>query len=193
MNNIRLIFLIILTSIFETSFGQNSNCQLTKSASEKIFTVDKNDILCLAMNSEKEKTLVYTFGIWCAPCIKHLPNAIKLAREYNLDFYVLLMDKENSDKELNAIEFLKQIQEKIKFEIKVINLKDENGRPNKKYKHFLREITPPEFENINDMSKYIILDKLGNVLMVTNWKDNRENDWEDDSKMIEKRIKPILK
>jgi hypothetical protein len=42
------------------------------------------------------------------------------------------------------------------------------------------------------MSKYIILDKLGTVLMVTNWKNNRENDWEDDSQMIEKTIKPIL-
>jgi thiol-disulfide isomerase/thioredoxin len=192
MNNIKLIFLIIITLSFEISFGQNTNCELTKSASEKIFIVDKDDIICLAKNSEKEKTLVYTFGIWCAPCIKHLPNAIQLARENNLDFYVLLMDKENSDKELNAIEFLKQIQEKINFEIKVINLKDENGRPNKKYKQFLAEITPPEFENINDMSKYIVIDKKGKVLMVTNWKDNREYDWEDDSIMIKERIIPIL-
>lgn len=174
------------------SFGQNKDCELTKSQSDKIFTVDKDDILCLAKNSKNEKTLVYTFGIWCEPCIKHLPNAINLARDNNLDFYVLLTDKENSDRELNAIEYLNQIQEKIKFEIKVVNLKDENGRPNKKYKHFLKEITPSEFENLNGMSKYIILDKLGTVLMVTNWKDNRENDWEDDSQMIEKTIKPIL-
>ena len=192
MNRIRLLFLIILTSLCEISVGQNTNCELVKSKSDKIFTVDKDDIICLAKNSEKEKTLVYTFGIWCAPCIKHIPNAIKLARENNLDFYVLLIDKENSDKELNAIEFLKQVQEKINFEIKVVILKDENGKPNKKYKQFLTEITPAKFENINDMSKYIILDNLGEVLMVTNWKDNSENDWEDDSKMIENRIKPIL-
>ncbi len=179
--------------MFGISFGQTTDCKLTKSASQKIFTVDKDDIICLAKTSKKEKTLVYTFGTWCAPCLKHLPNAIKLARENDLEFYVLLTDKENSDRELTAIGFLKQIQEKINFEIKVLNLKDENGKPNKKYKQFLDEITPSEFENINDMSKYIILDKLGNVLMVTNWKDNRENDWEDDSKMIEKRIKPILK
>jgi len=184
---------MILILIGKISFGQNSDCELIKSTSDKIFTVDKDDILCIAKNSEKEKTLVYTFGIWCAPCIKHLPNAIKLAREYNLDFYVLLTDKENSDKELSAIGFLNKVQETINFEIKVVNLKDENGKPNKKYKQFLDEITPPQFENINDMSKYIILDRVGNVLMVTNWKDNRENDWEDDSKMIEKRIIPILK
>ena len=57
---------------------------------------------------------------------------------------------------------------------------------------FLAEITPPEFENINDMSKYIIIDKKGKVLMVTNWKDNRDYDWEDDSNMIKERIIPIL-
>jgi thiol-disulfide isomerase/thioredoxin len=192
MNKIRLIFFTILTLSFEISFGQSTNCELTKSASEKIFIVDKDDIICLAKNSIREKILVYTFGIWCSPCIKHLPNAIKLARENNLDFYVLLMEKENSDKELRAIKFLEEIEEKSKFEIKVINLKDENERPNKKYKHFLTEITPPEFENINDMSKYIVIDKKGKVLMVTNWKDNREDDWEDDSNMIKERIIPIL-
>tara|TARA_R110000772_G_scaffold137108_2_gene245968 strand:+ start:594 stop:1175 length:582 start_codon:yes stop_codon:yes gene_type:complete len=193
MKNIRMVFLTILILTIQKSFGQNTDCELTKSTSEKIFIVDKADIICLAKNSKKDKTLVYTFGTWCAPCLKHLPNAIKLARENDLEFYVLLTDKENSDRELTAIGFLKQMQEKVNFEIKVLNLKDENGKPNKKYKQFLDEITPSEFENINDMSKYIILDKLGKVLMVTNWKDNRENDWEDDSRMIEKRIKPILK
>ena len=189
----RFFFIAFFSLISQMSIGQNKDCEMTKSKSDKIFTVDKDDILCLAKNSKKEKTLVYTFGSWCAPCLKHLPNAIDLARDYNLDFYVLLIDKENSDRELTAIGLLNQVQEKIKFEIKVLILKDENGRPNKKYKQFLNEITPSEFENISSMSKYIILDKLGDVLMVTNWKDNSENDWDDDSQMIEKRIKPILK
>lgn len=192
MNINKVLFIIIIILLNQLVYSQTENCNLTKSKSEKIYTADKDDIICLAKNSSKDKTLVYTFGIWCAPCIKHLPNVIKLAKEYDLDFYVLLTDKENSDKELSAIKFLNEIQEKINFEFKVLILKDENGKPNKKYKQFLDEITPNEFENINDMSKYIIVDKLGNILMVTNWKDNKENDWENDSKMIEKRIKPIL-
>lgn len=190
--NYRLLLSFILLLIYQISFGQGENCNLVKSKSGEIFTVDKDAIICLAKNSKKEKTLVYTFGSWCAPCIKHIPNAIKLARDYNLDFYVLLTDKENSDRELTAIRILNEAQKQIDFKIKVVNLKDENGRPNKKYKHFLKEITPSKFENINDMSKYIILDKSGSVLMVTTWKDNRDNDWEDDSLMIEKTIKPIL-
>ncbi|MEH6764687.1 MAG: hypothetical protein V7655_09330 [Aequorivita antarctica] len=185
--------LIALVFICPIAIAQINYCELEKSKSDKIFTVDKNDIICLSQNSEKEKTLVYTFGTWCAPCLKHLPNAIELAKNYNLDFYVLLVDKENSDKELVAIQYLKQTEETTNFKIKVVNLKDKNGNPNKKYKQFLNEITPSSFENINDMSKYIILDKLGNVLMVSNWKDNKENDWDDDSEMIQKRIVPVLK
>lgn len=61
MKNIRLIFITILTLSFGISFGQSINYELTKSASEKIFIVDKDDVICLAKNSEKEKTLVYTF------------------------------------------------------------------------------------------------------------------------------------
>lgn len=188
----RTFCLIFVVFIVQISFGQEEKCNLIKSKSDKIFIVDEDDIFCLAQNSRKSKTLFYTFGIWCEPCLKHLPNAIKLAKDFDLNFYVLLMDKENSDEELKAILFLNQVEEKIQYKIKVLNLKDENGRPNKKYKSFLAAITPSNFENINDMSKYIILNNTGKVLMVTNWKDNRDYDWEDDSKMIENRILPIL-
>lgn len=187
-----LLFLVLILASVHSMLAQNATCNLTKSKSGKIFTVDKDEMLCLAKSSEKEKTLVYTFGAWCTPCFKHLPNAIELAEEHDLDFYILLKDEENSDNELNAIAFFKEIKEKINLEIKVIILKDANGRPNKKYKKFLSAITPSTFENIADMSKYIIIDKEGKVLMVTSWKDNRENDWEDDSKMIKEKILPIL-
>jgi|TARA_R100000306_G_C4359627_1_gene134624 thiol-disulfide isomerase/thioredoxin len=185
------IFIWIFSLFVTKSYAQNI-CELNKSKSNLIFKVDADDIICLAKKSNKEKILVYTFGTWCAPCLKHLPNAIGLAKNYDLDFYVLLIDKENSQREFDAIEYLNQIQEKNNLEINRVILKDSNGRPNKKYKLFLDKITPNQFENINDMSKYILIDNLGNVLMVTNWKDNRENNWEDDSKMIEKKIIPLL-
>jgi hypothetical protein len=44
-------------------------------------------------------------------------------------------------------------------------------KENKKYKKFLTEITPDEFNNINGKSKYILLDNQGKVLMVTSYKD----------------------
>jgi len=119
-----------------------------------------------------------------------LPNAIKLSKEYKMNFYVLLIEKEENEIVKSTINYLK----KIKPDIKILILKDDYGkRRNKKYKEFLSEITPSKFENINGMSKYIIIDKKGEVIMVTNWKDNRDNDWKDDTKMIEKTIIPILK
>ncbi len=54
-----------------------------------------------------------------------------------------------------------------------MSLKNIYGKKQRKrYKNFLTEITPKKFKNINDMSKYILLDKSGNVLMVTSYKDN---------------------
>ena len=122
------IFIWIFSLFVTKSYAQNI-CELNKSKS--------NLIICLAKKSNKEKILVYTFGTWCAPCLKHLPNAIGLAKNYDLDFYVLLIDKENSQREFDAIEYLNQIQEKNNLEINRVILKDSNGRPNKKYKLLL--------------------------------------------------------
>lgn len=56
----------------------------------------------------------------------------------------------------------------------------------------MKEVTPEKFENINGMSKYIIFNKMGEVVMVTTWKDNINNDWKDDSNMIKEKIIPII-
>ncbi|MCF6214474.1 MAG: thioredoxin family protein [Flavobacteriaceae bacterium] len=187
-NFILFYFLILLVS--NKSFSQKNNCNLTNDLNN-VIKVNKDDILCLAKNTNKNKTLIYTFGIWCSPCILHLPNAIKLAEDYNLDLYVLLIDKENDTKTIKiTVNYLK----KIKKDINIAILKDETekGR-NKKYKRFLKRITPSQFENINGMSKYILINKKGVVIMETTWKDDKDNDWRDDSKMISKKIIPLLK
>ena len=41
-----------------------------------------------------------------------------------------------------------------------------------KYENFLTEITPLAFENIPDMSKYIVLNQNGDVIFVSNYKDS---------------------
>jgi len=171
---------------------QNEECHLVKSTSGEIYTVDSFDLICLASSSQKEKTLIFTFGTWCKPCKYKLPDAIKLAKDYDLQFYVLLLEYENSKRERSAIEYLDDIKKTYDFEFDTFILKDENGEPDKKYRQFLKQITPPQFENINGMSKFIIVDKSGEVLMVTNSKDNKGNNWKDASKMIEERIVPIL-
>lgn len=169
--------------------GQNSNpCNLHKNTG--IYAVNSSDIDCLAKNNKKEFLIIYTFGIWCAPCIQHLPNALNLEDNYNANVYVLLIDEEN-DK--NLIERTVTYLESQKEDVDILILKDSYGKnKNKKYKKFLKEITPEKFENINDMSKYIVFDKAGEVLMVTTWKDNRNYDWKDDSNMIKEKIIPII-
>jgi thiol-disulfide isomerase/thioredoxin len=184
------VLLCICYFIVQTSLAQRSNCLSQKSKSELIYTVNSEEVICLAKSSLREKTLVFSFGIWCAPCIKHLPNAIELSKKYNLQFLVLLIDEEGSKRELSAISYLEKAISEVEFQTLI--LKDLNGKPKKKYKHFLNSITPAEFENISGMSKYILINNEGKVLMVTNWKDNRENKWDDDSKMIQQKLVPLL-
>ncbi|MDP3353394.1 MAG: hypothetical protein Q8S44_06615 [Flavobacteriaceae bacterium] len=182
-----LINIFVLLTVFN-SFGQTKEYNLVKSQFYDIYTVDKDDVICLAKNTTKAKTLIYTFGIWCKPCIKSLPYAIKLAEDYNLDLYVLLLEKENDKRVIQAIDYLKKIKENINYLV----LKDSKYgvKLHNKNKQFLTEITPIDFENIDDFSKFIIIDKTGKVLMVTNWKDKDKS--RDTQKMIQNRILPIL-
>jgi len=165
-------------------------CNLKKSIYNDIYAIDAGDINCIAKNSTKKNTLFFTFGIWCEPCRLHLPNGIKFAEENDLDFYVLLVENENDEKTKQAVDYLKKIQNNIK----VVVLKDDiyGLKRNKKNKKFVAEITPKEFENIDDYSKYILVNKDGKVKMVTNWKDNKGNNWRDDTEMVKRRILPLL-
>lgn len=166
------------------------NCDLHFSKKEKIYAIDTKDIKCIAENSLKKNTLFFTFGIWCKPCRLHLPNAIQFSIENNIDFYVLLLEVEGDEKTKQAIDYLRGINE----DIKIVILKDElyGLKRNEKNKKFVEEITPERFEVIDDYSKYILLNNKGEVLMVTNWKDNKGNDWKDDKEMVKKRVLPLL-
>ena len=58
--------------------------------------------------------------------------------------------------------------------------------------YLLEQQFKEELENIDDYSKYILLNKDGKVLMVTNFKDNKGDDWRDDTKMVKKKLLPLL-
>ncbi|MCF6168772.1 thioredoxin family protein [Lutibacter sp.] len=185
---IRLIYILMLL-YSNMMYSQKNNCNITK-GSKEIIKVNKEDVICLSRHTNKNGVLIYTFGIWCSPCVLHLPNALKLAQDYNLDLYVLLIDKEDDFKTINlTVNYLKKTREDINIAI----LKDESEKNrNRKYKRFLKKITPQQFENINGMSKYILINKKGDVIMVTNWKDNKKYDWRDDSFMLKEKIIPLL-
>lgn len=77
---------------------------------------------------------------------------------------------------------------------KILVIKDmESKGKSKKYKDFLKKITPVQFENIDDMSKYIVLNKEGVVQLVTNYKDSEKDpDWKDDKPMVKRIVLPLL-
>jgi hypothetical protein len=184
-------FLLFSVFFCQFIFSQENKCNLEKS-SYGIYRIDANDVKCLAKYSEKPHTIFFTFAIWCSPCINHLSNAKSLELYNNSDFYVVLIDKEKETvKNQLAIDYINKYYPNTK----IVILKDveKNGK-RKKYKEFLKEITPKQFEVIDDMSKYIILDKSGDVKLVTTWKDGKNDpDWKDDKPMIRRLILPLLK
>ena len=189
MHKILTVFTILFL-ISSTAIAQKDSCYLKFDSNLKLNIVDSNDVKCISKNNLNEKTLIYSFGIWCKPCILHLKNAYKLSVKYNVELYVLLIDELNNSYMIKGVNYLR----KLYPDIKILALDDYKYgiKRNKKYKSFLKEITPKKFKNIDDMSKYILLDHNANVLMVTNWKDNKKNDWQDDSKMLESKIIPLL-
>jgi len=180
----------LLLFAFVCSIYANAQQTKTEPKNVNINTVDSNDIYKLAQKSGKKNTLFYTFGIWCEPCVLHLPTAIKLAKDYDMEFYVLLVDAQESKRTPPAASYIYELDKNIKIAI----LRDAvyGDKTKKRNKNFVTEITPPQFENIDDFSKYIVLDAEGKVIMVTNYKDN-PGDWKDDSDMVKSRIVPLLK
>ena len=135
--------------------------------------------------SKNKNTIVYTFGIWCSPCRLHLKNAIDLRKKYDVNLLVLLIETETDVLIQKTIDYLVNIDP----EIRILLIKDKYGKKrNRKYTKFLDEVTPEKFKNINGMSKYLVFNKTGEIEMITTWKDNRKNNWKDDSNMIKNKI-----
>jgi len=205
------LYQIILALVFCTNTcltAQVNECNLTKSSYSELQTVVPDDIRCLARNSENDITILFTFDSSCAPCRKHLPDAIQLVKEQNANFYLLFIRRES---EVEDIERTIAVAQKIagETELKMLIISDslysEKYRYKKqkkfqiislvrliqeKYENFLTEITPPAFENIAGLSKYIVLNKDGDVIFVSNYKD-AEGYSDDDSKTQEKIIRAI--
>ena len=142
-------------------------------------------------NNRKMKILLFIhleFGV--PPCRFNLKNAINLKYQYDVNLLVLLIESETNGIIQNTIDYIHKIDSKVK----IVLLKDKYGkRKHKKYKTFLKEITPEKFENINGMSKFLVFNKNGEIEMITTWKDSRKDDWKDDSNMIKNKIVPLLR
>jgi len=185
-------FVALLLFCFVTGFSQTpiEKCKLSQSHYEKIYSVTSEDVKCLAQNSDQPNTLFFTFGSWCTPCIYHIPTFFVIKKFYNVDLYVLLVDPENHNLTKQARDMVLEAYP----DAKILVIKDIEGRgKSKKYKDFLTKITPAQFENIDDMSKFIVLNKKGEVQLVTNYQDSKNDpDWKDDKPMVKRIVLPLL-
>lgn len=152
--------------------------------------VDSNDIKNIAKDSNF--TLLNTFGIWCEPCLKHLDNGLQIENKFeNVKMYFVIIDPEKSKFTQRAIDYLYAKDPNIK----ILILKDEyyGSKSKVKNRKFLKDFTPADTELIEDMSKYILLDKRAEVLAITSYKDYLPTEsWEDDSGKLQRRIYPFL-
>ena len=185
-------FFVLILLFFVKGYSQMpiEKCKLPQSHFENIYSVNLEDVRCLAKNSEQPNTLFYTFGSWCKPCIYHIPTFFLIEKFYKADIYVLLVDPETN----NSIEKSRDMVLEAYPHAKILVIKDIEGKgKSKKYKEFLTKITPAEFENIDDMSKYIVLNKKGEVQLVTSYKDSEKDpDWKNDQPMVKRIVMPLL-
>lgn len=161
----KLISTLLFSAVFSISAQDNCNLPTSELHSE-VKIIDKEKLQCLAQNSEN-KTLFLTFGVWCQPCREELQNNIDFAKEHQLNFYVIIVEPEQFIK--RSVNFLKKHDENIK----ILSL-HQDKRFRKNYRSFLKEITPPHIEVIDDMSKHILVNHLGEVETITSYKDNKQ-------------------
>jgi thiol-disulfide isomerase/thioredoxin len=200
----RIYFLIFFcASIFIQSNAQIGNCAPPKSIYSELYSVTPDDVRCIAQNADKDISLFYTFAAWCSPCRAHLPELIELSKKHEINFYVIITARENNVSDINkTVGFLDGLSNDIdKFiisdslyigenKIKKPKLIDMNGkREREKYDNFLKALTPDKFEHISDMGKSVLVNKEGNTILVTNYKD--KDGRKDNSKVNEKIIKYI--
>lgn len=183
---------VLLLLFFVKGYSQTliEKCKLPKSHYESIYSVTVDDLKCLAKNSEQPNTIFYTFGSWCKPCIYHIPTFFLIEKFYKADIYVLLVDPETHNSTAKSRDMVLEAYPLAK----ILVIKDIEGKgKSKKYKEFLTKITPTQFENIDDMSKYIVLNQKGEVQLVTSYKDSENDpDWKNDQPMVKRIVLPLL-
>lgn len=162
----KLISTLLFSTFFNLSAQENCNLPTSEFHSE-VKIIDKEKLQCLAKNSENQ-TLFLTFGVWCQPCREDLQNNIAFAKEHQLNFFVIIVEPEPFIK--RSVNFLKKHDENIK----ILSL-HQDKRFRKNYRNFLKEITPSHIEVIDDMSKLILVNHLGEVETITSYKDTKPN------------------
>ena len=186
----KILYLLFLLFFSVNITAQNSElCNIAKSEKVNSLKIDIDDLLCIAKNADTPFTIFYTLASWCEPCRLHFPDAVDLEKTGRVNLFVILVESETDKRILNAINFIKSYSKNIKYGV----LKDEvyGTKTGKRNNKFVTQITPESFELIDDYGKFIVVDKSGIILYVSNWKDYNK-DWKNAKKMIESKILPLI-
>lgn len=182
----------IFTFVFSLNcISQNlANCNIQNSETIAAPKLDKETLICIAKNSNKPYTVFYTLASWCEPYRMHFPHTLDLEKTGKFNLFVVLVEAEKDPKIKNAISFIQSKSENVQFG--VLNDEKYGIKVGKKNTKLATEITPNGSKVIDDFGKFILVDRSGQILYVTNYKDY-DKDWKNSKQTLEKKIIPLLK
>lgn len=182
------IYCFIIIFFTGILFGQSEKC-VQNSYFEQIKAINSDGLRCLATSSGKSNTIFLTYARWCGPCLYKIHTLFKLADEYDVELYVLMMDPENQRITYLGMEYVLEVNPNAK----IVIIKDEGKKGKKrKYRDFLKKITPVNQDVIDDMGKWIVYDSEGSLKLITSYKDTEEETDKYDRAMVKRLIIPLL-
>lgn len=136
-----------------------------------IYEVNEKDIDYLLTHSKKEFKMIYTFGYWCGPCVKHLPSLFEYinARD-NIDLIILVSEKNDSKNLYYTKEYFKN---KTDYSGPVFNVSDSYSQnKRRKYRIFTSLLVPDHSEY--GYSLHILYNQKNDVIYASTYNENDE-------------------
>ncbi|MEM7374515.1 MAG: hypothetical protein AAF587_38340 [Bacteroidota bacterium] len=179
--NPTLLLGLLACLLTANSFGQESFYTLLDSShqesyqtlqQEHIYEISHQELHRLFQQSDKQYKLIYTFGVWCKPCIELLPTVLNLSDEHadKLDLYTVITENRTNILQLSRNYFARYKD----FDRPVFNVSNVyHKRWRKKYNIFIDKLVPGH-ENFG-MSLLILFDENNQVVFVSNYYLSKED------------------
>lgn len=175
-----LLGLIILLSTF--SFSQKKYqakdiidydsiiYNIDKETGNEIYRINKPILDKLLKASNKKYTLIYTFGVWCSPCVEKLPKVLDLKKDFNNLTLLITTAEKDYGKYLWWTSNYFRENSYVNFPtFNVFSEFPKKGR-SKKYNRFIQEIVP-NHKDYGYSLLILIENNTGNVLFASTYNE----------------------